>query len=175
MLLLWVSSLTAQIKPFSFRQTTTAMGFNYVVQFSNEATLTVASVYCSSEAIKQGIPAVDIECGRLGMAETEMVEKIKTAFHHALMYLHIADGTCPNVNPCYIRQRTSVSSKHTGFFYSLVKASGFIQKGMTLGYVTDLFGKRLTNIKAPVNGIVLYMTATPPINKGDLFSIGHLN
>jgi hypothetical protein len=47
---------------------------------------------------------------------------------------------------------------------------------MTLGYITDLFGNKITDIKSPVDGMILYMISTPPVNKTDeLFSIGHLN
>jgi len=158
------------------REFATALGFNYVIQFDNLPGVAGASMYCSREAVVCGIPAADIECGRYGMAEPEMVNKVITAYHNALNYLKITNGTLNKVNPLYIRNRTFINSYYDGFFYSRLKAGEFIKKGMTLGYITYLFGNKVTDIKSPVDGMILYMISTPPVNKTDeLFSIGHLN
>jgi predicted deacylase len=156
------------------RQMAVAMGFPYVIQFGNEPTLKAESVYCSREAIKRGIPAADIECGRLGMPEAENVALIKQALYRLLMHLRIEKGPlAPVPAPYLVTRRVSIDSQHNGFFFPQVKAGEFIYKGRKLGYVTDLFGNHLTDVLAPVNGVVLVMTATPPINKGDnLFTIG---
>ncbi|WP_324675761.1 M14 family metallopeptidase [Hymenobacter sp. GOD-10R] len=159
------------------RQMAVALGFPYVIQFGNEPSLkNELGVYCSREAIKRGIPAVDIECGRFGMAESENVAQIKQALHNLLVHLRLETGQpLTNNQPYIIAQRTSVNSEHMGFFYPQVKAGEFIHKGRKLGYVTDLFGNRLADVLAPVNGVVLYMSSTPPISKGEsLFSIGHI-
>ncbi|UOQ69258.1 M14 family metallopeptidase [Hymenobacter volaticus] len=157
------------------RQMAVALGFPYVVQFGNEPTLKEAAIYCSREAIKRGIPAVDIECGRLGQVEAENVALIKQALHNLLVHLRIEEGTLSRSQPYLIARRTSINSAHTGFFYPLVKAGEFIYKGRKLGFVTDLFGNHLSEVISPVDGVVLYMSATPPIGKGDeLFSIGQL-
>lgn len=47
---------------------------------------------------------------------------------------------------------------------------------MKLGYITDLFGKPVQDVTAPVDGLILYMTATPPVNQGEeIFSIGQID
>ncbi|WP_170172638.1 succinylglutamate desuccinylase/aspartoacylase family protein [Hymenobacter rigui] len=158
------------------RQIAVAMGFPYVIQFGNEPTLKAASVYCSREAVKRGIPAADIECGRLGMPEAENVALIKQALHRLLVHLRIEEGTLPaSPAPYLVTRRVSIDSQHTGFFFPRVKAGEFVYQGQALGYVTDLFGNYLTDVTASTNGVVLVMTATPPINKGDnLFTIGEV-
>jgi len=159
------------------RQMAVALGFPYVIQFGNEPTLQGQSaLYCSREAIKRGIPAVDIECGRLGMPEPENVEQIKHALHNLLVHLRIAEGTLPTISaPYLIKQRTFIDSEHTGFFYPQVQAGEFIYKGRKLGTITDLFGAPLIDVIAPVNGVVLMVSSTPPISKGEtLFSIGQV-
>ncbi|MDU0369922.1 M14 family metallopeptidase [Hymenobacter endophyticus] len=156
------------------RQMAVAMGFPYVIQFGNEPTLKAASVYCSREAIKRGIPAADIECGRLGMPESENVALIRQALHRLLMHLRIEEGTLPaSPAPYLVTRRVSIDSQHTGFFFPKVKAGEFVYQGQALGHITDLFGSHLTDVTATANGVVLVMTGTPPINKGDnLFTIG---
>jgi predicted deacylase len=158
------------------REFATALGFNYVVQFDNLPGVTGPSKYCSREAVTRGIEAADIECGRYGMAEPEMVNKVKTAYHNALNYLKITSGTPNKVTPLYIRNRTFINSSYTGFFYSHLKAGEFIKKGMVLGYITDLFGNKITDVKSQVDGMILYMISTPPVNeKEELFSIAHID
>ena len=158
------------------RAMATALGFPYVVQFGNEPRITEASLYCSREAIKQGIPAVDIECGRLGQFEPATVALITQALGNLLVHLHLVEGPEPTVSqPFFIAHRTTIESAHTGFFFPLVKAGEFIHQGQRLGTVADLFGNPLAEVLAPVNGVVLYMTATPPISRGEnLFSIGEV-
>lgn len=158
------------------RQMAVALGFPYVVQFGNEARLTEASLYCSREAIRRGIPAADIECGRLGQVEAESVALIVNGLTGLLHHLHLLPGA-PLASPApqFISQRTTIESPHTGFFFPLAKAGEFIRPGQRLGYVTDLFGTPLADVLAPVAGLVLYMNATPPINKGEsLFNIGQV-
>ncbi|GAB3298079.1 M14 family metallopeptidase [Hymenobacter tenuis] len=158
------------------RQMALALGFPYVVQFGNEASLENQPVlYCSREAIKRGIPAVDIECGRYGLPEQEMVRTIKQALYRLLGHLAMAGEASPAPASLLIARRTTITSEHTGFFFPLVKAGELVYKGRKLGYVTDLFGTPLAEVISPVPGVVLYMTATPPISRGEsLFSIGQV-
>jgi predicted deacylase len=97
------------------QQMAAALGFPYVVQFGNEPSLREAAMYCSREAIKRGIPAVDIEYGRLGQAEADNVLLIKQALHKLLVHLQLVPGELPASSSSLIAQRTTVSSLHTGF------------------------------------------------------------
>ncbi|WP_188625396.1 succinylglutamate desuccinylase/aspartoacylase family protein [Pedobacter quisquiliarum] len=159
------------------RKLAVALGFETIVQFGNEQSLKEASMYCSREAITRGIPAVDIECGRYGMAEPQFVNMILKALDNVSKSLRIVKGVSqPAIKHRYIENRTSIDSKHTGFFKSDNKAGQQVLKGSKIGQITDLFGNYLEDVISPVDGIILYMNATPPISKGEnLFSIGHLS
>ena len=64
----------------------------------------------------------------------------------------------------------------TGIFYPLVERGHSVGKGTLLGYVTDLFGRRTFELRAPFAGDVLYILGTPPITKGEpLAMIGHVS
>lgn len=158
------------------RQLALALGFETIVKFGNEQSLKEASIYCSREAIKRNIPAVDIECGRYGMAEPQFIALILKALDNVSKSLKIVNGAPASpVKAQYIEKRTSIDSKFTGFFRSAHKAGERIAKGSKIGQITDLFGNHLQDIISPVDGIILYMNATPPISAGEnLFSIGHL-
>ncbi|WP_165865002.1 succinylglutamate desuccinylase/aspartoacylase family protein [Rufibacter latericius] len=158
------------------RQMAVALGFDFIVQFGNQPQLTEASIYCSREATKRNIPAVDIECGRMGIVEEKPVQQIVEALTSLMRHLNILEGQ-PNRDekPVMVAQRTDVSSEQTGFFYSELTSGDYVKKGMKLGYTTDLFGKHLADVFCPVDGVILYKTFNPPVKKGDgLFNIGHI-
>ena len=54
-----------------------------------------------------------------------------------------------------------------GIFYPPVKRGWYVQQGMKIGYVTDLFGKILWEARAPSSGVVLYVCAVPSMKKGE--------
>ncbi|MCC9137559.1 succinylglutamate desuccinylase/aspartoacylase family protein [Pontibacter silvestris] len=159
------------------RQMAVALGFDFIVQFGNQQSLTEESIYCSREATKRNIPAVDIECGRKGIVEEKPVLQIQQALLSLMRHLQLLEGKPVLVaSPVMIAQRTSVESEHEGFFYSDLTSGDYVRKGMRLGYITDLFGNHVADVICPTDGVILYKTFNPPIKKGDgLFSIGHIN
>jgi len=158
------------------RQMAVALGFPFVVQFGNEPRFEGPSLYCSREAIRRGIPAVDIECGGRGQFSAERVAQIQQALGRLLGHLRLLSETpAAGSTPYFVARRTFLESPATGFFYPLVKAGEFVYAGQTVGYVTNLFGKKVADLAAPAAGVMLYINATPPITKGEsLGSLGHL-
>ncbi|WBL21347.1 succinylglutamate desuccinylase/aspartoacylase family protein [Zunongwangia sp. HRR-M8] len=154
-----------------------AMGFPFIVQFGNQESLKDKAIYTSREAFIQDIPAVDIECGRMGIVEEKFVQRIQEALWNVIGHLNMADVKVPeNKTAVFIGQRTTINSEETGFFYSDFTSGDYVKKGMKLGYITDLFGNHLKDVHCPVDGMILYKTFNPPIKKGDgLFSIGHID
>jgi len=55
----------------------------------------------------------------------------------------------------------------------LAEEGYYVQKDEVVGYVTDFFGHKLEEVRAPYDGIILYIISTPPINEGEpLVSVG---
>jgi len=158
------------------KQMALALGFDFIVQFGNESSLTEASIYCSREATKRNIPAADIECGGKGRVDEKNVLQIQQAIKSLMRHLRILEGQAKAVqNPVLIAKRTSVTSEHTGIFYSDLTSGDYVKKGMKLGYTTNFFGNKIADVTCPVDGVILYKTFNPPIQKGEgLFNIGHI-
>ena len=156
------------------------MGFDHVIVFktteSNYMKAGQPSLYCSAQAFKHGIPAADIECGRLGMIESKFVEKIITGLGSLLHHLEMPGGTpIPPKGTLYVEERAYISSSHTGFFYPLKSSGDYVEKGMRIGYITDFFNQTIEDIYTTSSGIILYMLGTPPVNKGEtLIAIGKI-
>jgi hypothetical protein len=57
-------------------------------------------------------------------------------------------------------------SPATGILYPLVERDQRVARGAVLARVTDFFGRDLAEVRAPFDGVVLCIVATPPIQKG---------
>ena len=60
-----------------------------------------------------------------------------------------------------------VLSDGPGLWYPLVKRGTYVHAGMKIGYITDYFGKRVLEARAPVSGVILHINAVPSLKKGD--------
>jgi len=157
------------------REMAWSLGFDYIIPIAWNPEPGAPTLYGTREAMSRNIPTVAIECGRLGMVRPGEVEKINRALRSLMQHLQMLPGQpLQPENPFIIRERSYVSSEHTGIFYSSFHSNDYVKKGMKLGYCTDLFGRRLGDVIAPVDGIILYKVGTPPVNKGEtLFCIAH--
>lgn len=154
------------------------LGFDYVLVFQTTGKSYMKadspSLYCSAQAFKIGIPAADIECGRLGMVEPEYVNRIVDGLINLMNALGMTNHSPRKVGEVFFSEkRSSVSSEHTGFFYPSKAAGDYVTKGMKIGYITDFFNSKLQDVYTESSGVILYMLGTPPVNKGEtLASIG---
>ena len=154
------------------RQMAMHMGFDHVVVFKTTEKdymqMEHPSLYCSAQAFKQGIPSVDVECGRLGIIEKEYVDKIVEGVEGLLSHLKMLNGEATATHKMvFIEERIYQSSLHTGFFYPVKSSGDYVIKGMKIGSITDFFGKTLQEVQAESSGIILYMLGTPPVNEGE--------
>jgi predicted deacylase len=151
-----------------------AMGFDWIMRSERNIADSLPTQYATSEAVAQGIPALAIECGKLGVVTRTEVDKIKKGIINVMRTLQLLPGTPAPANmPIEITRRVTINSQHSGIFYSDFKSGQLIRKGMKLGVITDLLGKHLQDIISPVDGFIVYMVSTPPINKGELlFNLG---
>lgn len=158
------------------KQMAEALGFDWIMRSEASFVKGQPTMYCSKEAVSQGIPTVAIECGKLGGVSPAEIKKINEGLLNVMRSLQLLTGTAAVSNkPLEITKRTAVNSEHTGIFYSDCRSGQLIRAGMKLGYITDVKGNLLTNIYSPVDGFIVYQIATPPVNKGEiLFSLGSL-
>jgi predicted deacylase len=156
------------------RQMAEAMGFSWIMRSERPIADSLPTQYGTSEAIAQGIPAMAIECGKLGVVTKDNIEHINNGILNVMRTLRLLPGAPQPVSTAItFTERSSISSEHTGIFYSGYKSGQLIKKGMKLGRVTDLFGNHLQDVIAPMDGVIIYMLATPPVNKGELlFNLG---
>jgi predicted deacylase len=144
-----------------------AFGIDHVVVDRNRPTDPARSLYCSTTAITRGKPAMTVESGSLGMSDEESVERIVAGVHGVLHELRMKEGgPSPLSRAVYLDPTEVVSSPETGILYAQVECNQTVPKGALLAHITDFFGKTIAEVRSPLDGLVLYIVATPPITKG---------
>lgn len=127
-----------------------------------------ASRYLDNTANTRGKPAIAVEAGYAGKVETDDVQSLVNGTLSVMRYLKMLPGVPSNVeSPLWIGKIDTVASDQTGIFYPLVKRGAYVEKGTKIGYVTDYFGKVISEARAPAAGIILYVCSVPTMKKDD--------
>ena len=125
------------------------------------------SVYCSNTAITRGKPAMTVESGYLGCTDDKCTASILRGIESVMRHLKMIDGKPSRVKkPVYLDPAEVLTSPATGILYPHVEKNEMVKKGAVLAHITDFFGKKIADVKAPLAGVVLYIVATPPITEG---------
>jgi uncharacterized protein len=158
------------------RRLALAFGLDRIVMDTERPADPAQSVYCSTTATTRGKPAITVESGGLGATDNESVERIERGVMSVMRHLKMIEGQPQPVKyPMFIDRSEVMRSEETGIFYPLVEKGHTVVKGLLMGYVTDFFGNRVYELRAPFAGEVLYILGTPPVSKGEpLAMIGHV-
>jgi predicted deacylase len=141
-------------------------GFDHIVVDRARPKDPTASMYCSNTAITRGKPAMTVESGFLGRTDEKSTKIIIAGVENVMRYLKMIDGKPKKTKPTYLDPVEVLNSPATGILYPHVERDAMVKKGTVLAHITDFFGKKITDVKAPFAGVVLYVVATPPITKG---------
>ena len=127
-----------------------------------------ASVYTQNTAHLRGKPSITTETGWLGEPDPVMIQQNVDGAFRLLRHLRMLPGEVePLAPPMFLTHTAVLRSEHTGLWHPLVERGHTVREGTPLGYVTDWFGNRLAEIRAPFAGEVLYVIATPAMSKGE--------
>jgi len=127
-----------------------------------------AAITLTRYASSIGKPAIAAEAGHAGTVEAEDVDVLVRGSLNVMRHLKMLPGSAPPVeHPLWFGPAAVLASETEGIFYPLVGPEAYVSKGMTIGYVTDYFGKRIWDAKSPVSGVILYICALPSMKKGD--------
>ncbi|MFN0110443.1 MAG: succinylglutamate desuccinylase/aspartoacylase family protein [Blastocatellia bacterium] len=153
-----------------------AFGLARIVMDTERPTDPANSLYCSTTATTRGKPAITIESGGLGATDEESIAQIERGVMSVMRHLKMIEGQPLKVErPMFIDRSEVLRSTETGIFYPLVEKGHTVVKGMLMGYVTDFFGKKIFELRAPFSGEALYILGTPPVSKGEpLAMVGHI-
>jgi predicted deacylase len=84
-----------------------------------------------------------------------------------MRYFAMLPGEAASVlHPVWITSVLTVASDEAGVFYPLVARGARVAKDAPIGYVTDFFGKKVFEAKAPAGGEILYICSVPSMTRG---------
>jgi hypothetical protein len=150
------------------KQLALAFGLERIVMDTERPADPANSVYCSTTATTRGKPAITIESGGMGATDNESIERIERGLMSVMRHLKMIEGQPQMVeHPMFIDRSEVLRSEETGVFHPLAEKGHTVAKGALMGYVTDFFGKRIYELRAPFAGEVLYILGTPPVSKGE--------
>lgn len=159
------------------RKLSDASGFKLKVRYPFNLKPEQPAEYAFKQATRQGVTALSIEAGKLGNVQEESVELIQKGVMNMLasMRMYTPDKLTGSEKSEWLTGQAYVKATAKGIFYSDLKSGASVTEGQYLGYITDLFGKKLTEVKAPKSGLILYKVGTPPVLQNEtLFCIGYI-
>ena len=149
-----------------------AFGLPYVVR---EDPGTDLGGMTSGAAAHAGIPAIIAEAGGCGRLEEAAVVMLADGVRNALRHLGMLPGP---VKPPRADMRTVGSfvwlrCKGGGFWEAEVRAGDAVSEGEIIGRVRNLFGDVVEEIRAPREGVVLFLTTSAAVaDDGLLLGLG---
>ena len=144
-----------------------AFGVDHILVDRNRPADPAKSIYCSTTAITRGKPAMTVEAGSLGQTDGASVETIVNGVRGVMRELGMtAEGPAALTKPVYLDPAAVLTSPATGILYPQVKPDQRVKKGEVVARITDFFGAPLAAVESPLDGVVLYIVATPPITEG---------
>jgi predicted deacylase len=150
------------------REMALAWGHERIVVDTDRPRDLAASVYTQNTAHLRDKPALTTETGYLGEPNEQMVQSNITGVQRLMRYLKMLPGRVDMVQrPIWIERTEVLRSPETGTWHALVQRGQTVAQGTVLGRLTDFFGNTIAEIKAPFAGEVLYIVATPAMNKGE--------
>jgi len=162
------------------RQMALAFGLDHIVIDTERSPDPNRSVYTSNTAITRGKPSITTETGGLGRIDDDGPELAEAGAVNLLRHFGmLAGGSRSDVRraaePVWIDRSVVLRSKATGTFHARVKPGQRVGQGALIGLLTDFFGNTVEEVRAPFEGVVLYVVATPPVRQSEpLGMIGHI-
>jgi predicted deacylase len=150
-------------------------GYYILPEAFNSVPDSVKYTYCHLTALRKGVPAIFVESGGHGDTDIGSILYMEQGITNVLKALKIIKGEVIESKPVYLSLEIMVTSNVEGLFYSTIDCGQIVAKGSLIGYVTDYFGKHITDFYSPLTGIVEMSYSTPVVNKGeDLFYISEI-
>ncbi len=144
-----------------------AFGLDHIIVSTDRPQDPAASRYLENTATTRGKPSLTAEAGHAGTVEPEDVDALVRGCLSVMRYLKMLPGAADMIGkPVWIDSVLTVTSDEAGLFYPRVKRGEHVAKGALIGEVTDFFGRKVFEARAPAAGVVLYVCSVPSMTKG---------
>lgn len=145
-----------------------AFGIDHIVIDRGRLREPEDSLYVDQTALTRGKPAITTETGQLGSNDDRWVSLAEKGAINVMRHLGLLDGEpAGNEGIVWLSDYRVITSPQTGVFRPAVRDGYAIAEGGLIGVLRDVFGNELAAIRAPFDGVVNYVVATPPVTEGE--------
>ncbi len=151
------------------RKMAMVFGLKYANAFKGSLTPKSKAIWAGSAAVAMGIPSIDVEAGGMGIINDYAIEQIENGIKRIMDHMGILPSSLPPVTePKIFGDRHSVNAPLDGSWFPLVDTEKMVVEGELIGYMTDWYGNRIFEARAPVSGMLILRLEAPPVKKGEL-------
>jgi hypothetical protein len=150
------------------RQMALAWGAEHIIIDTTRTRERERSLYTQNTAHIRGKPALTTENGYLGLPEPAMIERNVTGAFNLLRLFGMLPGPVElTPAPVWLAPYEVLTSPETGVWHPKVERGHTVARGAVIGVLTDYFGDRIAEVRAPFDGEVMYVVGTPAMGKGE--------
>jgi predicted deacylase len=97
-----------------------------------------------------------------------------TGLRNILVHLGMMPGMVVNTaKRKFLENYVFVRTDLTGLWYPEIKVSQLVNKDQVVGYIRDVFGQHMLDVKSPIEGVVTCIRTSPNIRPGNvIFELG---
>lgn len=150
------------------RELALAWGNDHIVVDTGRPRDPARSVYTQNTAHIRGKPALTTENGWLGAPDPGMIARNVDGVFRLLRYLAMLPGEAERVEaPIWLTRAEVLTSPEAGVWHAAVERGTTVAAGTVIGWLSDFFGNRIAEVRAPFDGEVMYVVGTPAMNRGE--------
>ena len=148
------------------RRMAIAFGFEYLIQVPRAERIEGTTIAAAADA---GIPAIVAEAGGRGLLEQSAVDLLAGGARSVLRELGVLAGDPPPPRQQVLARRFAwLYAPEAGWWRSEVGPGDEVAAGQRIGAIEDLFGDEIEAIEAPEDGVVLFQTSVPAVDRGGI-------
>ncbi len=156
---------------------TLAFGLDHIIIQDVDPANPASRGTLSGYAVSLGKTVLVAEAGRSGTVVTGEVTLLVDGMLNALGHLGMIDHAArPVERPVWLDGGARVAAEGDGMFVPGVARGSYVNEGMKVGLLTDLFGRTVKEVRAPASGVVTFIRGVPSIRPGaTLVNVGRVH
>ena len=141
-----------------------AFGLDHVIVQDVNLSASTAGRSLSGQSLVRGKTVIVAEAGRSGTVEPGDVTMLVEGSLNVLGALHMIErGVHPPKRIVWLAGNDGkrVTADSGGMFFATVHRDTHVKAGAVLGYTTDYLGRKMRDIRAPIDGLVTFIRGVP--------------
>lgn len=140
-----------------------AFGLNHIIVTDVNPEAANAARSLSGQALVRGKTVLVAEAGRSGVVAASDLTSLEEGSLNVLGALHMVERKVPALaNPVWLSGAGArIAADSAGVFIASVDRDARVKKGQLLGYTTDYLGRKMADIRSPIDGLVTFIRGVP--------------